>query len=264
MRSARFRASSTRWRYAIAESRAGEASAGAPARLVLFEPGITWSDTGQGAPPDFARDSQVVYSPHIYQGGLNSLPLDESSFQQALDEAATYGGAPVVVGEWGSDPSRAADPSDGYFDTHQSLQERFRFGATLWTWREACGDPHKAADWVAGRIPSVWGFFDVDCASNTILGMRAPLAAALTRGYLRAAPGRLASVAFDPGTGALAASGDAAARTSFVAFLPPGGRDAPWLEGSRLEFFSWKAAPGGGLYVTGFVPPGPWTLSLHR
>ena len=82
MRSARFRASSTRWRYAIAESRAGEASDGAPARLVLFEPGITWSDTGQGAPTDFARDSQVVYSPHLYQGGLNSLPLDASAFQQ--------------------------------------------------------------------------------------------------------------------------------------------------------------------------------------
>ena len=249
---------------AIVQIRAGEASVGAPARLVLFEPAITWSDTGQGAPPDFARDSQVVYAPHLYQGGLNSLPLDASSFQQARDEAADYGGAPVLIGEWGSDPARAADPSDGYFDAHQALQEQFRFGATLWTWREACGDPHKAADWVAGRIPSVWGFFDVDCATNTILGMRAPLAAALSRGMLRAAPGRLASLAFDPANRVLAASGDAAARTSFVAWLPPGGRDAPWLDGTGIELFSWKPAPGGGLYVTGVAKPGAWALSVHR
>jgi endoglycosylceramidase len=249
---------------AIAEIRAGEASVGAPARLVLFEPGITWADFGQGAPPDFAHDDQVVYSPHIYQGGLNALPLDASVFQQARDEAVAYGGAPIVVGEWGSDPSRAADPSDGYFDEHQALQDQFHFGATLWTWREACGDPHKTGDWVAGRIPSVWGFFDVDCATNTILGMRAPLAAALTRGLLRASPGRLATVAFDPVTRVLTATGDAAVRSSFVAFLPAGGRDAPWLDSSGIEFFSWKAAPGGGLYVTGFMRPGSWSLSVQR
>jgi len=249
---------------AVVQIRAGEASVGAPARLVLFEPGITWSDTGQGAPPDFARDSQVVYSPHLYQGGLNSLPLDATAFQQARDEAAGYGGAPVLIGEWGSDPARAADPSGGYFDEHQALQEQFRVGATLWTWREACGDPHKAADWVAGRIPSVWGFFDVDCSTNTILGMRAPLAAALTRGTLRAAPGRFASLAFDPASRVLGATGNADTRTSFVAWLPAGGHDAPWIDGSGIEFFSWKGAPGGGLYVTGVAKPGPWTLSIHR
>ena len=249
---------------AVVQIRAGEASVGAPARLVFFEPGITWSDTGQGAPPDFAHDDQVVYAPHIYQGGLNSLPLDATVFQQARDEAAGYGGAPVVSGEWGGDPGRAADPSDDYFELHQALQEQFRFGATLWTWREACGDPHKAADWVAGRIPSVWGFFDVDCATNTIAGMREPLAAAMTRGLLRAAPGPLATVSFDPATGVLAASGEAPAQTSFVAFLPAGG-DTPWLEGDGVALYTWKPAPGGGLYVYGFAQPGAWSFTLrHR
>ena len=49
-----------------------------------------------------------------------------------------------------------------------------RFGATLWTWRESCGDAHKAADFRAGRLPEVWGVFDVSCTDN---GARVPHAA---------------------------------------------------------------------------------------
>jgi len=248
---------------AIAEIRAGEALVGAPRRLVLFEPGITWAATGRGATKDFAHDDQVVYAPHIYQGGLDAQVLDASVFQKARSEAVIYGGAPIVVGEWGSGPERAADPNDGYFDLHQALQDQFRFGATLWTWREACGDPHKAGDWRAGNIPYVWGLFDVDCATDAIRGMRAPLAGKLTRGLLRAAPGRLASLAFDPVTRVLAASGGAAARSSFVAFLPAAAGDVPRLEGGGLDVFAWKPAPGG-FYVSGYVRPGSWSLALGR
>ena len=80
-------------------------------------------------------------------------------------EARRFGGAPVLTGEWGADPRRAAS-GDPYFLDHQSLQDEFRFGATLWTWRESCGDPHKVGDVRAGRVPYPWGEFDVDCRTQ--------------------------------------------------------------------------------------------------
>ena len=89
----------------------------------------------------------------------------------------------------------------------------------------------------------------------------------MTRGLLRAAPGPLARVGCDPLAGVLSASGTAAARASFVAFLPAAsgpGHDTPWLAGTGLDVFSWKRAPGGGLYAWGWVKPGPWSFTLQR
>src|SRR5262249_28336403 len=149
--------------------RAGERNAGGEPHLVFFEPSALWSSVGSGAPPDFARDRDVVYAPHIYTGGFNNGPITAAAFQVALDEARGFGGAPAFSGEWGADPHRASDPSDGYFVKHQALQDQNRINASLWTWHESCGDPHKASDYRAGRIPYVWGEFEVDCTSNQIV-----------------------------------------------------------------------------------------------
>jgi endoglycosylceramidase len=142
---------------------------------MFFEPSITWSDFGVGTPPPFPHDGGVVFAPHIYRGGLTSGPIERSDFERARADAATFGGAPVLVGEWGSSPDRANDPNDDYFVRHQDLQDEFGFSSTLWTWRESCGDPHKAGDARAGRVPYVWGEFDVDCTTNTVRGVRTAL-----------------------------------------------------------------------------------------
>ena len=250
---------------AVAAVRAGEASVGAPRRLIFFEPSITWSDYGFGAPLPFTDDDQIVYSPHIYQGGINSLPLGEAAFQQALDEAASlFGGAPILVGEWGSDPRRAEDPGDDYFELHQTLQDQFRFGATLWTWREACGDPHKAGDVRAGVVPYVWGLFDVDCASNQVAGMRAALRAALLRPALRAAPGRVSDVAWDPVARRFEARGEsAAAGTSFVVFWPSSDGPPPRTDTKGLEGVHAVHARGGHHFVVGWSRGGAWDMTLE-
>jgi endoglycosylceramidase len=246
----------------FAAIRAAEDAAGHPHRLVFFEPSIAWTQLPSEMPL-FPNDGQVVFAPHLYRGGLDSNPLDESQFELARDEAnRLYGGAPVLSGEWGGDPRRAADPGDDYFLLHQALQDDYRISATLWTWREACGDPHKAGDWNAGAIPYVWGLFDVDCATQTVTGVRAPLAAQLRRPALRAAPGRITSLVADVAARTLAATGESAARGSFVAFLPgPIGR-APRVAGDGLESFGWKPAPGGGAYVSGWLRGGAWRLEL--
>jgi endoglycosylceramidase len=203
-----------------------------------------------------------VYAPHIYQGGLDSVLLDAVPFDRAwIESSELYGGAPILSGEWGADPRRADDP-DEYFALHQRFQDEYLYSATLWTWREACGDPHKAADWRDGRNPYVWGLFDVDCATQQIVGPRLPLAEDLTRPALRAVSGRITSLAVDPDAHSLDATGESDARGSFVAFLPGPVARPPHVSGDGLESFAWKPAPGGGVYVSGWLRAGAWSLRL--
>jgi endoglycosylceramidase len=249
---------------AVAAIREGERSRGWPARLILVEPSITWADFGRGAPDPFPHDGQIVYSPHVYQGGISVVPLSEEVFEKALAEAATLGGAPVLSGEWGSDPRRASDPEDGYFETHQSLQDRYRFHSTLWTWREACGDPHKAADARDSRVPYVWGLFEVDCALNQITGTRDDLVAALRRPLLRAAPGPIGSVSFDPAAGRYRASGpDATRYTSFVLFVPGRLGLPPRISSSGLFGVHVQPGPKRSHYVVGRARGGPWQIEVQ-
>jgi len=117
----------------------------------------------------FANDNSVagfdvMNEPNVF-GEEQDLIL--SSFYQdalvAVRSAESEVGAPSRLfffepaGEWGSDPNRAADPEDDYFQRHLAEQDRYRYGATLWTWREACGDPHKYDDTRDGRVPMVYG-----------------------------------------------------------------------------------------------------------
>jgi hypothetical protein len=66
-------------------------------------------------------------------------------------------------------PERASADGDFYFIDHLRCQDDCHFGSTLWTWRESCGDPHKTADYRAGRIPEVWGEFEVDYTDNSVI-----------------------------------------------------------------------------------------------
>ena len=182
----------------------------------------------------------------------------------ARDEAALFGGAPVLVGEWGSGPDRAENPDDRYFLLHQELQDEFRFAATLWTWRESCGDPHKAADYRAGRIPYVWGEFEVDCRTNEVTGARQPLVDQLTRGWVRAAPGPLGALRWRQESGTLDASGsDARAGQELLAFYPASRLGTPRLDTTGLEDVRVVPAPGGNAYVLARATGGSWSLSAR-
>jgi endoglycosylceramidase len=249
---------------AVTSVRAGEARAHGFVHLVFFEPGILWSDTDFGVPPAFPHDDGVVFAPHIYRGGLSAGPVERSDFERARRDAATFGGAPVLVGEWGSGPERAEDPTDVYFRSHQQLQDDFHFSATLWTWRESCGDPHKAGDVRAGRVPSVWGEWEVDCRTNTVNGPRQALVDQLNRAFVRAAPGRLTTTAYVPSTGAFTAAGrDAPARVEVVAWYPTRLHDPATITSFGLHRVRTRAAPGG-VYLVGTTTGGPWLLAVAK
>jgi endoglycosylceramidase len=249
---------------AVTAIRAAESAAGSAPRLILFEPSALWSAIGRGAPPDFPRDRDVIYAPHIYTGGFDGQPITADAFAVARDEAATFGGVPVLSGEWGADPRRASDPQDTYFLDHQNLQDEFLFSATLWTWRESCGDPHKQGDFVAGRIPYVWGEFEVDCTTNTVTGLREDLIDQLTRAYVRAAPGRLVETRYEHDTGRFSARGAGAGTDSeLVAFYPAFRHGEPTLTTTGLAEVQLLLAPGDNLYVVARTTGGEWSVAAE-
>lgn len=243
--------------------RRAERAAGGKPHLLLFEPPAIWSATGSGPPPPFAHDDDFVYAPHIYTGGFTGGPIPASAFETARAEARIFGGVPVLSGEWGADPGRAGPDGDGYFSDHQRLQDRFGVSATLWTWRESCGDPHKVDPFRQGDTPEVWGLFEVDCRTNEVAGLRRALRADLQRGWVRAAPGRLATVEWDSVARTLVARGaDSEAGTGLVAWLPCTSPDdvdaAPETDG--LAQVTVRRAPGGGCLLRTEAVEATWTL----
>ena len=261
------------YRRAVASVRKAERAADGVAHLILFEPSALFSATGSGPPPSFSRDPNLVYAPHIYTGGFTGGPITRQAFDTAQREAAGLGGVPVLSGEWGADPDRATRPDDPYFVEHQRLQDQFRAGATLWTWRESCGDPHKAGDLRAGRVPEVWGEFDVDCRDNSVTGTRDALIAQLRRGYVRAAPGRLSSTRWDHELSNLEASGQAGAKAdgqagdagaALVVFHPAARAGDVQVTVRGLEPAELVAVPGGGLLISARARGGAWSIRVAR
>ena len=242
--------------------RRAERRAGGLRHLMFFEPSALWSSTGSGPPPNFSHDRDVVYAPHIYTGGFSGGPITAAAFQVALDEARGFGGAPVLSGEWGADPGRANPGGDAYFLDHQRLQDDFRFGATLWTWRESCGDPHKVGDYRTGRVPMVWGEFEVDCRTNSVLGARGALVAELTRAYPRAAPGHLDRVAFDPVAKRFAATGSRARRGVVLEVFFPSRPSRVAISMRGLGHLRLRRAPGGATVFTARAAGGRWSVHL--
>ena len=242
--------------------RAGEKAGGGFRHLVFFEPGVLWSLLGSGAPGPFNFDSNVDYSPHLYGGSIGATgPPSRESFENARAEAAGFGGAPVLTGEWGGDPLRADGTGEDYFSQHLDLQDEFRIGSVLWTWKQSCGDPHAATHDpdTAPPLPP-WSVYRMDCEgnSNRIAGQYGKLVRSLRRAYVRRAPGRLASMSFDPDTGRLRASGKGARRTDgpLEVYLP--------LTRARLTLkglnrvHAKKVGPG---MVVWLAPKGgPWEL----
>jgi hypothetical protein len=247
---------------ALEAMRAAEAAVGAPKRLFFFEPSITWASLGLPGPPPFEHDDQVVYSPHIYQGGIDQGTLEEG-FVRAVDEAIRlYEGAPVVTGEWGSSPTRAADPEDDYFERHLGEQERYLFGGTIWTWREACGDAHKYVDAREGRVPYVWGFFEVNCETNTIEGPRTALIDVMRKMTMRFAPGALSTVDWAPDDTELEAAGDTATPGNRLeVFVPIEDPSSIQMEANGLGTIESVPWFGGTLF---YAPAngGPWSIRL--
>ena len=257
---------------AVASIRQAERAASGVAHLILFEPSALFSATGSGPPPSFSRDPNLVYAPHIYTGGFTGGPITRAGVRDRAARGRRARRRARAVRRVGRRPRAAPTrPDDPYFVEHQRLQDEFRAGATLWTWRESCGDPHKVGDLRAGRVPEVWGEFDVDCRDNSVGGhpRRAHRAAAPR---LRARRSRAGSPSRAGTTSAasLEASGQAGAeggrrRRRTGGFPPgrPGRRRAGDRAGPRARPML-LPVPGGGLLITARARGGAWSIRVAR
>ncbi len=240
---------------------AAEEESGAPHRMFFFEPSPDWAVSPDLAVlPWWDHGDQVVYAPHIYQGGIVPGGLSEAAFDDAVADALTFRGAPIFTGEWGTGPQRATDPDDDYFERHLDLQESRGVGSALWQFRVGCGDPHAAGHPPDGVDPGMWGLFDVDCPSNTTVGFRDGFAAVLRRPLVRAAPGRVDAIGWDRSTGRFEASGSSAtAGQELELFLPwpmeASAIDATGLAGWSVEDTTWTAEAAGGSWSIGVSAP---------
>lgn len=171
--------------------------------------------------------------------------------------ARSFGGVPVLTGEWGSSPSRATGKDDDYFNTHQALQDRYRISSTLWTWTQSCGDPHSV-NRDGSPATSGWSVYEMDCTNgqNRVVGQFPMMRKDLRRAYVRRAPGRLISTSFSLDNAVLKATGKQAKPTDgpIEIFFPSGlragqlrvqssGTRSVTIKGSRV-----LATPSGGAW----------------
>jgi hypothetical protein len=244
---------------ALQAIREAEQATGAPSRMVLLEP-ATPRPPGEG-PPLVQQGQNVAYAPHPYAGGLSGKPFDSDILDHTITEAKDLFGAPVIAGEWGAGPSRVRA---GYFAEHLDRQDKHLMSSMLWQYRVSCGDPHAVARSRAGGGGSVWGLFEMDCATNAASGMRADLLDELTRPYVRAAPGKLGEQRYEEAAERFTATGQAPRtnRATLLVFWPAAKHGAPQIRARGMGPVRITRMRGGVMLVRA-VPRGRWSLTLR-
>ena len=113
-------------------------------------------------------------------------------------------------------------------------------------------------------VPQVWGFFEVDCVTNSITGPRTALTDVLQKMTIRYAPGALSSVQWSPDDSALDAAGDdAPAGNQLEAFVPTDDPSSVQVELAGLDALD--AVPWfGGTLFRARATGGPWSIRITR
>jgi endoglycosylceramidase len=220
---------------------------------IVFEPDAIRNSLNQAEIPGEPFAIQpALYAPHIYTGVFDSLTyvgdpaLLAPSMEAAAAEAAAWG-APLLIGEYGIDPSH---PYANEWITQQlDLQDRLRAHSTFWLWEEIS----------SGR----WGLFDGE--SSEPGGERLARTTALSRVYARAVPGKVLEHDFDAAANTLSLRYDQSGTEPLELFVParryPSGFvltcdgapvAAPWdpLDGS----VTLQCGAGSGEHVLELVP----------
>src|SRR5690606_17933894 len=104
----------------------------------------------------------------------------------------------------------------------------------------------------------------VDCTTHQVLGPRTDLVEALRRPLLRAAPGPIEAVVWEPDAGRFRARGtQARPDQSFFVFWPARLGTKPRLAGEGVHGLHLIAAPGGHRFVAGRAHGGAWALEIE-
>lgn len=242
---------------ALAQVRAGEADAGAPARVVFVEPLRLYPQPGQMPADPLARDDQLAFAPHIDVGA----PAGDEVVAAAVATAAERAW-PLWIGEHGV---------AGVDEASRDLQRRVAaaqddavVGGAHWQWRQWCGDPHAIG--VPGGVAAETQvqLNDVACPADADTGPNEELLRVAGRAYPRAAPGRVTDLTSDPDRGTLSLRGviedDLATGRDLVVWIP--GQDRPDVTGAGVGEPTLTAVPGGW-YATVEVVDSPYELEVR-
>ena len=219
------------------------------AHPVVIEPSIFWSGFGvDNLPPaGFARDSQLVYSPHLYNESITSdqdlgvnLISVERGFRLA-QHAALQLDAALWIGEWGffGDARQQA----ALWQRQARSEEQAQTGSAIWVWKQGCGDPHVYPGKIAGNI------MRASCPDNQPLAIDSTVRQVLQRPYVQSAPGRIVALLRNESTLAFTGSnsGAGALQCDLQVWWP--GTDQPKLKVSvGIAMPQWqRVEPGSAL-----------------
>ncbi len=153
----------------------------APNKLVFWEPYSLRIESGEAETGDGGPiGAGTVYAVHIYQ--IGSGWQTEAELRQTLTNAQTEAqswGAPLVVTEYGYDPSSASFAT--WVNAAQDVAAEVTAGDMLWLWKEESG--------------GYWGLYSFDDAG--VPTERAATVQTLTRARLEAVAGLPVSIAYD-------------------------------------------------------------------
>ncbi|QYG93108.1 glycoside hydrolase family 5 protein [Iamia sp. SCSIO 61187] len=242
---------------ALAQVRAGEADAGAPARVVFVEPLRLYPQPGQMPADPLALDDQLAFAPHADVGAATGEEVVGAGVATAAER-----GWPLWVGEHGV---------AGVDEASRDLQRRFAaaqddavVGGAHWQWRQWCGDPHALG--VPGGVAAETQvqLNDVACPADADTGPNEELLRVVGRAYPRAAPGRITDLASDADRGTLTLHGviedDLATGRDLVVWIP--GEERPDVTGDGLGEPALTPVPGGW-YATVEVVDSPYELEVR-
>ncbi len=173
--------------------------------LVFIEPAIPAGNPDFGLViPDPLRigldTENLVSAPHNYAEtiGIPGIEVTFEEMNELLLLVASTFGVPTWIGEYGfwSTSTSTLEKLARY----AADEDRRLLGGTWWQWRQPCGDPHSIGP--TGEYEVVH-LNRLGCPGDIELGQTEEFVRVLSRGYPRAAPGRLVSLSSDPSNGLL-------------------------------------------------------------
>jgi endoglycosylceramidase len=248
---------------ALAAIRDAEDAAGIAHRVFVFEPSGAWSNLPSGDTVDkFTDDPQVAYGPHVYQGSIGLMPLDDGQLARLAAEVKSYGGVPVVVGEWGDWPADLVDPN-GYFLRMIGLQDALGWSTAHWNFKSGCGDPHRYYDWYKDKQAGVvWTYENRGCATFETPAWYLETYAPLKRPALAYAPGRIAELRWNAAARAFTAAGPWAPEGNALELFLPGGYADLEVRVAGLTDLASEARHGGRRF-TARARGGRWSVTAR-
>ena len=219
--------------------------------LIFVEPAIPAADPSLGLvipdPTTMGVDpAGVVAAPHNYAESINTLDLSIEATTQLYRGVAAGIGVPLWIGEY------------GFWDTSPETMEKIAryaadedanvLGGAWWQWRQGCGDPHSIG-WGAPADGQVVHLNVLSCPGDVDEGPNEDFLRVLSRGYPRAAPGRIVELDSDAETGHLVVVADRAAVGDEVVVWTPTEAGTHAVEATGLGGLEEHEVDGGRILV---------------